>query len=438
MPEFVYQRPFLYDKQAAIVDDPHRYVIVEATTKSGKTVLCLVWISELCMFGGGMGRNYWWVATTSPVAKIAFTRMKIWLRRSSLPLDRFCIREQEQSVEWPNGSKLWFKTGEKPDNLYGEDVYGAVIDEATRLREAAWHAIRSTLTATKGPVRIIGNVKGRRNWAYKLARKAERGSPDMSYYKITCWDAVKAGILDLAEVEDARLVLPAKVFAELYEAVASDDGGNPFDLVALQDCAINGLAEGPAVCFGLDLGKSQDYTVVTGMNKNRQICKLARFQGQWTQQERRIADIIGNCPTAGDSTGVGDPIIERLQDSGLDIEGVVFTARSKQQLMEGWAATIQRRETALPGADGDEINRWLMLEHESFEYVYTRTGVRYSAPEGEHDDGVCSAALCDYKFHNMIPYAMMTSGERAVASEFKNRVREYGRGVGASLNGFGV
>ena len=28
----------------------------------------------------------------------------------------------------------------------------------------AWHALRSTLTATQGPVRIIGNVSGRRNW----------------------------------------------------------------------------------------------------------------------------------------------------------------------------------------------------------------------------------------------------------------------------------
>jgi hypothetical protein len=31
-------------------------------------------------------------------------------------------------------------------------------------------------------------------------------------------------------------------------------------------------------------------------------------------------------------------------------------------------------------------------ELESFEYVYSRTGIRYSAPEGFHDDAVCALA----------------------------------------------
>ena len=32
-------------------------------------------------------------------------------------------------------------------------------------------------------------------------------------------------------------------------------------------------------------------------------------------------------------------------------------------------------------------------ELDTFEYVYTRTGVIYSAPEGLHDDAVCALAL---------------------------------------------
>jgi hypothetical protein len=31
------------------------------------------------------------------------------------------------------------------------------------MKEDAWTAIQSTLTATRGPVRIIGNVKGKKN-----------------------------------------------------------------------------------------------------------------------------------------------------------------------------------------------------------------------------------------------------------------------------------
>src|SRR5687768_8241630 len=74
-----------------------------------------------------------------------------------------------------NGGRVWFKGADKPDGLYGEDVYGCVVDEATRCKEGAWHAVRSTLTATRGPVKLVGNVRGRRNWAYLLARRAEAG-----------------------------------------------------------------------------------------------------------------------------------------------------------------------------------------------------------------------------------------------------------------------
>jgi hypothetical protein len=37
------------------------------------------------------------------------------------------------------------------------------------------------------------------------------------------------------------------------------------------------------------------------------------------------------------------------------------------------------------------------MELETFEYEYTRTGVRYSAPEGLHDDCVCALALAVHK-----------------------------------------
>ena len=40
------------------------------------------------------------------------------------------------------------------------------------MKEDAWIAIQSTLTATRVPVRIIGNVKGKKNWFYLLARRA--------------------------------------------------------------------------------------------------------------------------------------------------------------------------------------------------------------------------------------------------------------------------
>ncbi len=56
--------------------------------------------------------------------------------------------------------------------------------------------------------------------------------------------------------------------------------------------------------------------------------------------------------------------------------------------MEGLAVAIQKREVIFP--DGP-----IRLELENFEYEYSRTGVKYTAPEGMHDDCVCALALAN-------------------------------------------
>ena len=138
---------------------------------------------------GREGNSFWWVAPVYGQAKMAYRRTK-----RGLPQQIYSSNESELTITLPNGAVIAFKSGEKADTLYGDDVYGAVIDEATRVREESWHAVRSTLTATRGSVRIIGNVKGRRNWAYRLARLAESGEPDWHYAKLTAYDAVDGGV----------------------------------------------------------------------------------------------------------------------------------------------------------------------------------------------------------------------------------------------------
>ncbi len=253
--EFEYHRPWLYEKQRAAFFNDARYAVCEASTKAGKTVGCMAWLFEQAVLGKP-GQNFFWVAPVYSQAQTAFRRFK-----RGLPADLLRTNESELTLTLGNGTVLWFKSGEKPDNLYGEDVYAAVIDEASRCREEAWHAVRSTLTATRGPVRIIGNVKGRRNWAYQLARRAEAGEPGMQYHKITARDAVAAGVLDAEEIEDARRTLPEHVFRELYLAEPSDDGGNPFGLDAIRACITESLSSGPPKAWGIDLAKSVDYTV---------------------------------------------------------------------------------------------------------------------------------------------------------------------------------
>jgi hypothetical protein len=387
--ELVYQRPWVYAKQRDAIFNDKRYAFIEASTKTGKTVGCIVWLCERAMQGKA-GQNFWWVAPIFPQAKIAFRRL-----RRGLPQEIYKANESELTLTLANGAVIWFKGADKPDSLYGEDVFAAVIDEASRCKEDAWHAVRSTLTATQGPLRVIGNVKGRKNWYFNLCRKAEAGEPNMAYSKLLCYDAVEAGVLSQEEVDDAKRVLPEAVFRELYLAEPSDDGGNPFGIRAVREC-IAPLTNKPPVCWGIDLAKSQDWTVGIAFDADGHVCRFERFQKPWLDTITTIRQMVGGTPALVDSTGVGDPVLEALQQNSSNYEGFKFSSASKQQLMEGLSVAIQQRLIAFP--EGPIVN-----ELEQFEFEYTRTGVRYSAPEGLHDDCVCALALANQ--HRRLPVA---------------------------------
>src|SRR3954452_20735741 len=73
--EFDWERADLYPKQEAAIFEPKRISVIEASTKSGKTEGCIVWLMEMAMSGKN-GANYWWVAPVSTQASIAFGRMR--------------------------------------------------------------------------------------------------------------------------------------------------------------------------------------------------------------------------------------------------------------------------------------------------------------------------------------------------------------------------
>jgi hypothetical protein len=391
-------------------------------------------------------------------------------------------------------------------------------------------------------VRVIGNVKGKHNWFYRLARKAEGGMRDSAYFRLTADDAIKAGIFPSAEVASAREHMPEAAWRELYYAEASDDGSNPFGLDAIAACvigdatggreysvaiagvpragkttvaqqlaglgyavrstdalvgshewskaseevatwfgtpgqAIEGVAVGRAlrkwlaahpegkpcdvvlwcekpylalsdgqrtmgkgcltvwreiepqlrargveivtsadaclamaggapllvagptgrpVAWGWDFARAQDWTVGIALDRAYRVVRFHRWQHvPWGETKRDVVAHTGDVPAWGDSTGVGDSVVEDIQRAGCPMLAMSFTgstlttAGTKQKLMERLAGAIQQRKVRFP--DGP-----IRAELESFEYTYSASGVKYSAPDGLHDDCVMALALAVY------------------------------------------
>lgn len=392
--------PELYLKQGRAVFSPARYSIIEASTKAGKTLGCLVWQGTMCLRDPN-AMNHWWVAPVYAQAEIAYYRAKKMFGSICHSVD------SKRTLRFQNGAIWFFKSGEKPDNLYGEDVATLVIDEFTRVREASWFALRTTISATRGPVRMIGNVKGRGTWGYKMARKAEAGEIDQEYHKITAQDAIDAGVLEYEEVEDAGRILPRAIYRELYFCEPSDGGGNPFGLDCIAACIrhdtgalgadgkpIGDFGTRPIV-FGVDLAKHQDWTVVIGLDHTGYVSVLERFQKiDWPTQQRRIVALTKGRPTLIDQTGIGDVVFDHMLKVHGSLEGMKFTpgpTGTKQQMIQGLIVAIQQGDISFdPGV--------LVNELESFEYqVVVKDGrvtnIKYTAPEGMHDDCVMALAL---------------------------------------------
>jgi len=376
-----YKRPPLSDYQSKILDAPERFTITEASTKSGKTASHVIWLLEQALKGKD-NQNFWWISPTYSQAEIAFNRMRTQVNR-----ELFRVNLSKLTLTLPTGAIIQFKTAQDADNLYGEDVYAAVFDEATRAKEDAWFALRSTLTATRAKCKIIGNAKGKKNWVYKLGVKARAGAKDYKYFKITAYDAVAAGILDLEEVEQAKKDLPEHVFKELYLAEPSEDGSNPFGLSYMQAVRQTVLSLEPPEFFGIDIAKSYDWTCIIGLDKKGRVAYFDRFQKDWAQTKSEILK-LPNKPILIDSTGVGDSFCEDLFYSKPSTQGFKFTSDSKQKLISGLSVGIQSGECGI-------LAGIMFEEMESFEFVYNAStgNVRYSAPSGLNDDTVCALGL---------------------------------------------
>lgn len=379
--------PELYPRQHLAIYEPKRVSVIEASTKSGKTHGCIIWQAAQVLSDTEEG-VHWWVAPVYPQARIAFNRAKKYIPRAL-----YKANNTELSLTFVNGAVWYFKSAEKPDNLYGEDVKSAVVDEASRCREESWHAIRSTLTATRGRIRIIGNTKGRGTWFYRISKVAQAGAdPEIAYHKLTAYDAVDGGVLDIEEVEAAKRQLPEHVFKELYLAEVADDGGNPFGIQHIEAALLVNLSRGAPVAWGWDVAKHQDWTVGIALDEHGNMCRFIRFQHKSHPFIQRTIAQETNAPAYIDSTGAGDSTLDNVLElrthDAPPVVGFTFSARSKQQLLEALATAFQAGEIGIiDGPVKDEL--------EIFEYKVERTGIRYAAPDGYglHDDCVIALAL---------------------------------------------
>lgn len=300
-------------------------------------------------------------------------------------------KNDHQFIELITGGKIEFWSLENELAGRSRKYKRAIIDEAAFAKQlwTRWtESIRATLSDFKGDAWFLSTPKGKNDF-HKLFMRGKMSEENWMSWQMSTYSNP---FIDPAEVDDAKKDLPELAFSQEYMAEFNENVANPFGVEFINQCTY-GMSTLPAVVFGIDLAKSFDYAVIVGLDKNGSVCYFDRWQSDWRTTTEKILALPA-APIAIDATGSGDPIGEDINRRRGDVEQFKFTSNSKQQLMEGLAVAIQSRKIVFPEGHITE-------ELKNFEYEFTRTGVKYSAPVGLHDDCVCALALAWHKYQSV-------------------------------------
>ncbi len=284
------------------------------------------------------------------------------------------------------GSKLQFFSGERSDNIRGNTFDYLICDEFDFMKANTWEEVLQPTVLVKGKkVVFISTPRGKR-MMYKLSLLRH----DDERYKYFQFSSYDNPMIDPKEIDAIRQTIPDHIFRQEYLAEFIDGASGLFKNVRESI----GVAENKGKIFGgLDIGRADDYTVLTIGTKDGHVLHVERWRhDEWSRIIDKVSVIINKFKayTFVEVNNQGDVFFEMLKRKvGNMIEPFTTTTKTKPIMIEDLAVSFEQLELTLPNEE------FLIDELEAFTYVFDiRTRhVKYSAPEGIHDDSVISLAL---------------------------------------------
>lgn len=339
--------------------------------------------------------------------------------------------EQEKRIVLAGGGAIDFWSMEDPDSGRGRRYARAVIDEAAKAShlEHAWtQTVRPTLTDYKGDAWFLSTPQGR-DYFWQLYQKGL----DPTETAFACWQMPTRAnpYIDPAEIEEARLILPARAFNQEYLAEFLEDGGAVFRYISEAKGAARQSQAIPYHLYviGCDWAQVDDFSVFTvidcttrevvyvdrsnhvdyllQIDRLRALCE--RFQPDIVVSEKTgnlaLSDFLRRATYKRETV---DTTTKQwiTRESTLPIHDFNTTNETKSEIVQALALAFERREIKIPD------DRVLIAELEAFTSERLPSGkIRYSAPEGLHDDMVMSLALCWWRARRIAQAERLTPAE---------------------------
>lgn len=286
-------------------------------------------------------------------------------------------------------STLQFFSSERYDNLRGFTFDYLTCDEFAFMEEQAWtEVLRATVLVKGKKVLLISTPKGK-NHFFRIFNLQN----DNNQYRSFRMSSYDNPLIDPREIDDAKATLPEHIFKQEYLAEFIDDGGSVFRNIKE---SVRSVERSGKLFFALDLGRADDYTVLTIINSNNEevFCERWRHM-EWTSIVNNVAKVLNEYKPNGyvECNGTQDALMEMIQArvtyGKSNVKPFVTTAKSKQSIIEDLIVCFEEKSIGIIGHD------FQLHELEVFTYEYNQKtrNIKYSAPVGLHDDYVMSRAM---------------------------------------------
>lgn len=197
--------------QTQVFEDDHRFRVVCAGRRSGKSVLSRLIVLKWALEQPGL---YWIVSPTYKQSKQIHWRD---LQKEVSPTWVDKKNEVDLSITFKNGSIIELKGAENPDALRGVKLRGLVIDEIASIRNWDWlwsEVLRPTLTDYAAPALFISTPKGY-NHFYDLYQLGQSGTGEYRSWRYASYDNP---YIPKEEIDNAKAELTEDTFAQEYMA----------------------------------------------------------------------------------------------------------------------------------------------------------------------------------------------------------------------------
>lgn len=201
----------LHETQLQVAEDTHRFRVICAGRRWGKSVLARLIVLQWATQNSG---SYWIVSPTYRQGK-----QNHWNElKKEIPREWILkTNEVDLSVTLKNGSIIELKGAENPDALRGVKLRGLVVDEIASIRNWGWlwqEVLRPTLTDYEAPAIFISTPKGFNHFHDLYIQ----GQTDGNLYKSWKFTSYDNPFIKGEEIDAAQKELTEDTFQQEYMA----------------------------------------------------------------------------------------------------------------------------------------------------------------------------------------------------------------------------